>query len=272
MGRVISILNEKGGVGKTTTCSSLGSILSSRGFKVIMLDLDPQNDLTLCSPVDPTKGLDIFSCLFEYHEPEGIRINENLILIPGSENLQPLNFADKLKMDKEYQFENPRLILKLFLSNLKAQSDFILIDCPPNQEIVVQNALAASDYSLIPTMPHSFSLNGINSVLRLIQKFRKLNSNIEPLGVLMNSYDQRNSIDQAVWELCQQEYSDLIFKTPIRINTKMKEHTHLSIEITEYARQLSERRIPQKFSGYEDFQLVADELLSRLKMELNHVE
>lgn len=271
MAVTISILNEKGGVGKTTTCSSIGSILSSRGYKVVMLDLDPQNDLTLCSPVEIERGLDIFSCLFDLHRPKGVNINKNLVLIPGSEHLQPLNFADKLKLDREYQFENPRLILKLFLAPIIDRCDFILIDCPPNQEIVVQNALATSDFALIPTMPHSFSLNGINSVLALIQKFRKLNSSIEPIGILMNSYDKRNSIDQAVWELCQQEYGDLIFKTPIRINTKMKEHTHLSTEITEYAKKLSEKRIPQRFSGFEDFQLVIQELLQRLKMEVAHV-
>lgn len=269
MAITISILNEKGGVGKTTTCSSIGSILSSMGFKVVMLDLDPQNDLTLCSPIEHQEEKDLYSSLFIHHEPKGIKINPKLILIPGSEQLQPLNFIDKLKLDSEYQFENPRLILRNFLARLQSAADFILLDCPPNQEIVVQNSLAASDYVLIPTMAHSFSLNGINAVLNLIQKFRKLNSSIEPLGILMNCYDQRNSIDQAVWELCQKEYSNLMFKTPIRVNTKMKEHTHLAIEITEYEKQLKSKKIPQKFSGYEDFKMVTKELLERLKIKAN---
>lgn len=269
MATAISILNEKGGVGKTTTCSSLGSILSSMRYKVVMLDLDPQNDLTLCSPIEPNPEINLFSSLFVHHKPKGIKINDHLILIPGSKQLQPLNFVDKLKLDQEYQFKNPRLILHQFLQPLQEKCDFILMDCPPNQEIVVQNALAASDYALIPTMPHSFSLNGINSILQLIQRFRKLNSTIEPLGILMNCYDQRNSIDQAVWEMCQEEYPNLIFDTPIRINTKMKEHTHLGIEITEYARQLQEKRIPQKFSGYEDFKEVIKEMLNRLKLEVH---
>ncbi len=261
----ISIMNEKGGVGKTTTTSSLGSILAHRGYKVALVDLDPQTDLSVSCPIQDYSS-DIFDCLFELNKVKAVNVNPRLVIIPGSPKLQPLNFMDKIKLHDEYMLANHRMVLKTFFSSIDDACDFILFDCPPNQEIIVQNSLAASDYVLIPTMPHSFSLNGINSVLSLTSKFKQINPELEPLGILMNNYDKRNKIDQAVYELCQEQYGSLMFKTPIRINTKLKENTHLGIEIIEYARELENRRIPQKFSGFEDFMSVTDELIKKIKV------
>lgn len=264
--KTITIANQKGGVGKTTATSSLGSILANKGFKVVLLDLDDQNDLTLSLPVGLQDRTDLFDCIFELGRPKGVRINPNLVILPGSPRLQPLLFMDKVKMHPDYQYENPRFVLRSFLTQISDRCDFILMDCPPNEEIIVQNAMAASDFVIIPTMAHSFSVNGINAVLRMIQGFKKINPDLEALGILMNCYDKRNNIDQGVYELCQEKYPSLLFQTPIRTNTKLKENTHLGVEIIDYAKQLSEKKIPQKFSGYEDFLLVVDEMLSRLKM------
>jgi len=269
--KIISIANQKGGVGKTTTTSSIGSILAQRGYKVVLLDLDDQNDLTLSLPVENNEGYNLFDCIFDLGKPKGVKVNPNLVIIPGSSKLQPLLFSDKIKLHPDYQYENPRLILKSFLASVSNKCDFILMDCPPNEELIVQNAMAASNYVLIPTMAHSFSVNGINAVLRMIQRFKKINSDLAPLGIVMNNYDRRNNIDRGVYELCQEQYRELLFSTPIRINTKLKENTHLGVEIIQYAQELAEKRIPQQFSGYDDFNSVIDQLLERLQMKLAYV-
>lgn len=269
--KIISIANQKGGVGKTTTTSSLGSILAQRGYKVVLLDLDDQNDLTLSLPVENQEGYNLFDCIFELGKPKGVKVNPNLVIIPGSENLQPLLFTDKIRLHPDYHYENPRFVLRSFLEAITPKCDFILMDCPPNQELIVQNAMAASSYVIIPTMAHSFSVNGINAVLKMIQGFKKVNPQIEPLGIVMNNYDRRNNIDRGVYELCQEQYQDLLFPTPIRINTKLKENTHLGVEIIQYAHDLSQKKIPQQFSGYDDFSEVVDQLLERLQMKLAYV-
>lgn len=265
MAHKISILNEKGGVGKTTTSSSIGSILAHLGYRVVMVDIDPQNDLTLSCPIDES-NTNLFDCLFNLKKVKGINVNPRLIIIPGSAELSPLNFMRHVSFHEEYNMGNPRLVFKSFFEGIDQMCDFILFDCPPNQEIIVLNALAASDYVLIPTVPHSFSLNGINSILTLTNQIKKINPDLEALGILMNNFDKRNKIDQAVYELCQEQYGSLMFKTPIRINTKLKENTHLGMEIISYAKELENMKIPQKFSGFEDFKLVAEEILQRIKI------
>lgn len=269
--KIISIANQKGGVGKTTTTSSIGSILAQRGYKVVLLDLDDQNDLTLSLPVENKEGYNLFDCIFELGKPKGIKINPNLVIIPGSADLQPLLFANKIRMNPDYEYANHRLVLKSFLEGISDRCDFILMDCPPNEELIVQNAMGASNYVLIPTMAHSFSVNGINAVLKMIQKFQSINPGLEALGIVMNNYDRRNNIDQGVYELCQEQYGDLLFTTPIRINTKLKENTHLGIEIIQYARDLASKKIPQQFSGFDDFNKVVDQLLERLQMKTAYV-
>ncbi|MCR9252077.1 MAG: ParA family protein [bacterium] len=268
MAKIISIANQKGGVGKTTTTTSIGSILASQGFKVLLLDLDDQNDLTLSLPISLSGQTDLFKCIFELGFAKGVKVNPNLVVIPGSPKLQPINFSERIKQHEAYEYENPRFVLKKFLTQIKDKCDFILMDCPPNEELIVQNAFAASDYVIIPTIPHSFSINGVNAVLRLIQKFQKINPELEPLGILITIYDKRNNIDKGVYELCLEQYPSLLFKTPIRINSKLRENSHLGIEIIEYAKQLAENKYPSKFTGYEEFLAVTDELIGRLKMSI----
>ena len=185
MTKIISIVNEKGGVGKTTATACIASILASRSYKVLMLDLDPQSDLTLSFPVKSDPEINIFHCIFKFGKLKGLNVNQNLVLIPGSPLLQPVNFIDKLKLNQEFQYENPRLILQKMLDPLDGRDDLIvLIDCPPNKDIVVQNALAASSQVLIPTFCHNYSYNGIVDIIKMVESFNeKLNAELEVIGI-----------------------------------------------------------------------------------------
>ncbi|WOK07188.1 ParA family protein [Imperialibacter roseus] len=265
MTKVISILNEKGGVGKTTTTSSLGSILASRGFKVVMLDLDPQADLTLaCKKAG--EATNIYDILFETKKVTGINVNPNLVLIPGSNKMAATKF--KTKIQDEYSLMHPITVLRSVFKSLLVRDDihFVLIDCPPNLDLVVQNALAMSTHVLIPIVAHSFAVNGAWSIVDFIKKFREsdINPELAPVGILMNSFDQRLNIHRGVYELCLESFPNLLFDTKIRVNTKLAENTHLGQEIVTYAKALSEGKFPNKFSGFEDFTQLADELLDRL--------
>lgn len=263
---IITIVNEKGGVGKTTATACIASILASRSYKVLMLDLDPQSDLTLSFPTVLDPNINIFKCIFEFGKLKGLNVNQNLVLIPGSPMLQPVNFIDKLKLNPDFQYENPRLILRKLLQQVPSHKNLIvLLDCPPNKDIVVQNALASSSHVLIPTFCHNYSYNGIVDIIKMVEVFKaKVNVEIDVLGILVNNFDQRNNIDRGVYEMMKETFGNLVFSTPVRTNTKLKETTHLGLEIIEYAQDLANKAIPQKFSGFEDFNKVTDELLNRL--------
>lgn len=265
MAKVISILNEKGGVGKTTTTSSLGSILASRGFKVVMIDLDPQSDLTLaCKKGD--SAVNIYDILFDSKKISGVNVNPNLVLVPGSAKMSATRF--KTRIQDDYSLLHPMTVLKNEFKPLIERDDvhFVLIDCPPNLDIVVQNSLAMSTHVLIPIVAHSFAVNGAWSIIDYIKKFRESNINpsITPLGILMNNYDKRLNIHQGVYELCIENFPNLMFDTKIRVNTKLAENTHLGHEIVAYAKELSEGKFPMRFSGYDDFMQLTDELLERV--------
>ena len=267
---IITIVNEKGGVGKTTATACVASILASRSFRVLMLDLDPQSDLTLSFPTELDPEINIFNCIFQFGKLKGVNVNHNLVLVPGSPLLQPVNFTDKLKLSQEFQYDNPRLILQKLLQTVSNREDLIvLIDCPPNKEIIVQNALAASSKVLIPTFCHNYSYNGIVDIIKMLEKFKeKLNVDLEIIGILVNNFDQRNNIDRGVYEMMKETFGDLVFSTPVRTNTKLKETTHLGLEIIEYANDLNNKPMPHTFSGLEDFNKVTDELLERLGLPL----
>lgn len=265
MAKVVSILNEKGGVGKTTTTSSLGSILANHGYKVVLLDLDPQADLTLgCKKGD--EEINIYNILFDGKRIGGVNVNPNLVLIPGSSKLAATRF--KTRIQDDYSLHHPMTILKNVFKPLTEREDidFILIDCPPNLDLVVQNALAMSHNVIIPVVAHSFAVNGAWSVLQFLQKFREagINQSIHPLGILMNNYDQRLNIHRGVYELCQERFPNLLFHTKIRTNTKLAENTHLGHEIVEYARELANGKFPNRFTGYDDFKSLTEEFLQRL--------
>ncbi|MEP3388744.1 MAG: ParA family protein [Reichenbachiella sp.] len=271
MSTTISIANEKGGVAKTTSTGSIGSILSRLNYKVLLIDLDPQADLTISLDVQ-AEDRNIFDCLFHHKKIIANKVNENLILVGGDPRLTPIDFMDSVKKDKEFQFENPRLVLKSLLNQVSNKADFILMDCPPNREIITQNALAASDYVLIPSEAHNFSVNGINNIIEYLEAFvsANLNPDLRLLGLFVTRYRQNTAIHSDMVEWFESNYPDELFKAKINENITIQEATQMGRELSIHddikrSSQLVKKNSP--FKGLSDYQELVNEILTRVDHE-----
>ncbi|MCV9389158.1 ParA family protein [Reichenbachiella ulvae] len=271
MSIIISIANEKGGVAKTTSTGSIGSILSRLNYKVILVDLDPQADLTISLDVE-AEDRNIFDCLFHHKKIVANKVNENLILVGGDPRLTPLDFMDSIKNDKDFQIEDPRLILKSLLKQVTDKADFILMDCPPNREIITQNALAASDYVLIPSEAHNFSVNGINNIIENLDAIvsAKLNTDLKLLGLFVTRYRKNTAIHSDMVEWFETNYHKDLFKTKINENITIQEATQMGRELSTHddikrSSQLVKKSSP--FKGLADYRELVNEILNRIQNE-----
>ena len=274
--KIIAIANEKGGVAKTTSTGAIGSVLSRRGYKTVMVDLDPQADLTVSLNVDAGEK-NIFDCIFTHKKIMASQVNKNLVLVGGSPYLNPIDFLDERKKDVDLQDENEKEILKSLLDSLKGKVDYILLDCPPNKEIITTNALVASDYVIIPSEAHAFSTNGIISVKALVERYqRKLNPNLKILGILLTRYRSNTAIHSDMAEWLNGEFPNTLFKTKIHENITIQEATQEGQEIEEYQKVKAEQQLvktKKPFRGLKDYGDLVDEILEKIekwqKQEIN---
>jgi len=249
MTKVIAISNQKGGVAKTTTCLSLGAALAEVGQSVLLLDLDPQANLTLSMGFQPEK----------LHRAIGDVLLGNTSLLSASRestvfelDLVPANprlaLIDKLLYgQKGYEFK-----LKNRLQAMdSALYDFILIDCPPAFSTLTLNALTAADLLLIPVQCEYYAAHALKQttgLAKLVQK--KTNPNLI-YKVLVTMYDRRNKISRVVLEQLQNDLGHLLFDTMIEVDTKLRESPAFSQPITVYA---------PKTRGARQYRTLAQEL------------
>lgn len=268
MTKIISISNEKGGVAKTTSTAAIGSVLSRLGYKVILVDLDPQADLTVALDIEP-EDRNIFDCIFSHRRIKASKVNDNLVLVGGDARLTPLDFAEGLKRDKLLQFENPRLVLRSLLELAEGKTDFILLDCPPNREIITQNALAASDYVLIPTEAHSFSVNGIANIIEFIEAFQqKLNPKLDLLGIFITRYRNNTSIHLDMKEWLHENFRKHMFSHVINENITLQEATQMGRELENHdaiRKQTQVVKTQTPFRGLQDYKDLVEELLEKIE-------
>ena len=267
---VISIFSEKGGVAKTTTAAALGSILSRQGKRVVLVDLDSKPDLTRA--FNQTAGeRNIFDCIFNHRHLLAHNLNPNLVLVAGDHRMTPTNFSDHLKKDPDFQYENPRLILREVLQSSIDKADFILLDCPPNFELVTGNALACSNYLLIPTEANSFSVNGIGTVLEYSSNFTgRINKDLKILGIFLTRFRASTSIHSELKRSLEELYPEHMFSTVIHENTTVQEAIHLGKEFEIYkAEKARKARTSNRrpFRGLDDYRKLADELLTKISHE-----
>jgi len=209
---VISFMNQKGGVGKTTSCVNIGAKFSLKR-KILLIDTDPQGNLSSNFSINNPKTTIKDALLGK--EFEIVEVNKNLHILPSSEDL--IGVENLLKPIKE-------LRLKKALKNVKNNYDYIFIDCPPSANILTTNALAISDYTIIPVEASQFSYTGVNRMIDFITFImNEVNENIRLLGVLLTKYDDRLKATKTVMDkINHSEWKESIFDTVIRINTDIK--------------------------------------------------
>jgi chromosome partitioning protein len=216
MTKVISIVNQKGGVGKTTTALNLGLALAELGQHILLIDLDPQAHLSLGLGTHLDDGeKSIYHFLFDNSVDINAVIKRNIRpmvdLLPSDINLS----ASDLQLINEMNRER---VLKRRIEKLKAPYDFVIIDNAPSLSLLTINSLTAGDYVLVPVQSAFWALKGMSQLFETIEKIKKadLNPTIEVLGILLTMFDQRTSISKQVLERLTETFGAKVFETTIK--------------------------------------------------------
>ena len=219
MGKVISLVNQKGGVGKTTTSINLSASLAVLGKKVLLIDLDPQGNTT--TGVGINKGdieKSVYDVLIGQSSIEEAMIKtkyKNLYVIPATINLAGLDIELVEKSKQESGFLKGEQ-LKTHLKDIKEQFDFIIMDCPPSLGLITTNALAASNSVIIPVQCEFFALEGITQLLKTIMLAQKgLNPTLDIEGVLLTMLDSRTNLGFEVVEDIRKFFKEKVYNTII---------------------------------------------------------
>jgi len=221
MGKVISIANQKGGVGKTTTAINLAASLAVLEHKVLLIDADPQANATSGAGFDVrTIKTSIYECLVDDADPKSIILNTEVPgfdLLPSNIDLvgaeiEILNLPDREK------------IMQKMVDQVKDAYDFVLIDCSPSLGLLTVNALTAADSVMIPVQCEYFALEGLGKLLNTIKIIQsRLNPQLEIEGFLLTMYDSRLRLSNQVYEEVTKHFQSMVFNTIIRRNIKLGE-------------------------------------------------
>lgn len=223
--RIIAVTNHKGGVGKTTSVASLGVALSQLGRRVLLIDLDPQGNLSQTLSV-PQTGRTLYEALREEKDLPLVEIRPGLSVCPSS--------IDLVSMDLEIGDRPGRqTILRRLLSPWGF--DYILLDCPPSLGLLTINALTASTEVFVPLTPEALPAKGLGTLLDIIQRTREgLNPDLHLGGIIITRY-QRRKINRIVEESLRENFGDLVFKTKIRENVDISESPLQGTDIYTYS-------------------------------------
>ncbi len=232
MGKIISIANQKGGVGKTTTSINLSTILAKKGRKVLMIDADPQGNASSGVGVGREDiELSIYDVLINDTEiPDVVKKTnvKNLSLCPSNINLAGAEVELVSMMSREQR-------LKEKLDEVKEDYDFIIIDCPPSLGLITLNAFTASDSVLIPVQCEYYALEGLGQLLNTINLVKKhLNKDIEIEGALLTMYDIRTNLSNQVVKEVKRYFNEKVYKTVIPRNVKLSEAPSYGMPISMY--------------------------------------
>jgi chromosome partitioning protein len=247
MGKVISISNHKGGVGKTTSAINIGAGLNKLGKKVLLIDLDPQANLSQSlGLINQEKN--IYGALKGEYKLEPITVLKGLDIIPSTLDLSGAEIELSSEPGREY-------ILKELIEEVRSKYDFIIIDSPPSLGLLTINAFTAADEIIIPLQAQFLAMQGLAKLVEVVEKIKsRLNKSLKVGGVFITQYDGRKVLNRDVFDTINTHFKSEIYKTKVRDNIALAEAPAQGLDIFRYS---------PKSNGAEDYMALAKEILKR---------
>ncbi|MFA6688033.1 MAG: ParA family protein [Sphaerochaetaceae bacterium] len=248
----IIFLNQKGGVGKTTTAVNVGSALAQMGKRVLLVDIDSQSNMTSAVSADSrlpgTYEVIVGQCSpRDACQPTPVK---NLFAMAGNINLAGLNIELVNEESREFFFKNA-------IAPIEDDWDYILVDCPPSLGLVTMNAMCWAKYVIIPLQCEYLAMEGLNMLMRTIANIKKsLNPDLAILGILFTMYSKRTKLANDVVEDISSFFPDLVFKTIIPRNVRLSEAPSHGLPINVY---------DASSAGTKSYQSLAEEVVSRVR-------
>lgn len=250
MAKVYVFVNQKGGVGKTTSAVNIGAYLAIAGKKVLLVDFDSQGNMSSGVGVSKEKPT-VYELMADMSSPDKVIKHtsvENLDAIPASIDLSGAAVELVDQEDREFYLKNA-------LDPIKDSYDYVLIDCPPSLGILTLNGLAAADAVLIPMQCEYFALEGVSLLLQTVKKVQKtINKNLKIGGVFFTMYDSRTRLAQDVVLQVKSYFKDVVFNTIIPRNVRLSEAPSHGVPICEY---------DSTCAGAKSYKMLASEVLER---------
>lgn len=250
LAHVIALANHKGGVGKSTSTLNIGAGLARAGKRTLLVDMDPQSNLTLSLGFRDALERTVYDVLSgEASVLETVReTSENLALLPATLDLAGAEVELQSKLGREH-------ILRLALEPALERYDFVLVDAPPSLGLLTVNALAAAEEVFVPVQCESLALHGLAKFLQVVSEVRTVNRSLRVSGILATRYDGRKVLNRDVLETMREEYGALVFTSVIRDNIALAEAMGTGADIFTYA--------PRSY-GAEDYEALVSEVLTRI--------
>jgi len=254
--RIISIANQKGGCGKTTTAINLSACLAHKGRNALLVDMDPQGHSGIGLNIDADNlEKSIFNVICD-SEDNNVPINEVIIQISDKFHLAPSNISLSLFDQHLSQVNGRENKLKEAIADLHRIYDYLIIDCPPNLGLLTFNSLIASTEVIVPMEMSLFSLHGISKLYEIIELVHKKTGHEIQVKVVATMFDKRTRLSYEVLKNIKTHFNNSLFKTVINNNVTLKEAASFGKSIVDYQ---------QKASGFSDYMALANEVFAEEK-------